>query len=63
MLVLWRKKGQRIYIGDDIVIKVTEFRPGKVGIGIEAPPRLAIDREEVRESKLAERGGDPDRAA
>lgn len=51
MLVLTRKQGQAIMIGDDIVIRVTEVRGrgGKalVKLGIEAPPGAKILREEV----------------
>lgn len=47
MLVLSRKKGERIYIGDDIFITLIEIRGDKARIGIEAPDNLAIHREEV----------------
>lgn len=44
MLYLTRKKGQQIKIGGDIVIEITDLRPGEVRIGIQAPPELKIDR-------------------
>lgn len=47
MLVLSRKKGERIHIGDDIFITLIEIRGDKARIGIEAPDNLAIHREEV----------------
>lgn len=51
MLVLTRKKGQAIKIGDDIVVRVTEVRghgaKALVKIGIEAPAGTKILREEV----------------
>lgn len=51
MLVLTRKKGQAIKIGDDIVIYVTEVRgrgaKALVKIGIEAPIGTKVLREEV----------------
>lgn len=48
MLILSRKKDQRILIDNGIVITVIETRPHMVRIGIEAPPEVRIDREEVR---------------
>jgi len=52
MLVLSRKKNERIMIGDDIILMVVEIRGDKIKIGIEAPASVAVDREEVREAKL-----------
>ena len=52
MLVLSRKKNERIMIGDDIILMIVEIRGDKIKIGIEAPASVAVDREEVRESKL-----------
>lgn len=51
MLVLSRKKGESILIGDDIEITVVAIRGdvGKVRIGIEAPRELSIHRHEVWE--------------
>jgi len=54
MLVLSRKKNERIMIGDDIILMVVEIRGDKIKIGIEAPASVAVDREEVREAKLRE---------
>jgi carbon storage regulator len=45
MLVISRKKEQKIFIGDDIVITVTQ---GSAKIGIDAPRGVKILREEVR---------------
>jgi len=47
MLVLMRQVNQRIRIGHDIVITVTEVRGGKVKIGIDAPKDLEVHREEI----------------
>jgi len=51
MLVLTRKKFQRIIIGDSIEVKVLEIRGGKVKLGFQCPPEVSIRREEVE--KLA----------
>lgn len=49
MLVLTRKAGQIITIGDDIRIKIVDVGNGVVKIGIEAPKDLPIYREELYE--------------
>jgi carbon storage regulator len=47
MLVLSRKVGERIYIGDFIRITIVDWRAPKVRVGIEAPPDTTIVREEL----------------
>lgn len=47
MLVLTRKVGEEIYIGDQICVKVMEISGSKVRLGIDAPVSLRIYREEV----------------
>ena len=47
MLVLTRKTGEGIIIGDDIIIKIIEMKGGGVRIGIEAPKDKKIYRQEV----------------
>lgn len=47
MLVLSRKVGERIMIGEGIVALVTKISGNKVRLGIEAPDGVRIDREEV----------------
>jgi carbon storage regulator len=44
MLVLTRKVKERIHIGTDIVITILRIGPGRVQIGIEAPPHLRVLR-------------------
>ena len=53
MLVLSRKVGERLLIGDQIAITVVRIQGGGVRIGVEAPPHLAVIREELKE-KLAQ---------
>jgi carbon storage regulator len=48
MLVLSRKKNERIVIGENIVITIVEIRGDKIRIGIDAPKDIPVDREEVR---------------
>lgn len=47
MLVLTRKAGESVMIGDDIVITVLEARGDVVRIGIQAPRDVQVHREEV----------------
>jgi carbon storage regulator len=47
MLVLSRKRGQSITIGDQIVITVVRLSRGNVQIGIEAPGHVSILRQEI----------------
>lgn len=47
MLVLTRKVGERIHIGEGIVVTVVRIQNDKVRVGIEAPAQVAIHREEV----------------
>ena len=50
MLVLTRKKGETIQIGDSIVIKVISCGRGKVKIGVEAPAMTRVLRGELLEA-------------
>lgn len=48
MLVLTRKVGQRILIGENVAITVVRVSQGTVRLGIEAPPETPIVREELQ---------------
>ncbi len=47
MLVLTRKSGERVLIGDDVVVTVLDVGRGQVRIGISAPDGMPIHREEI----------------
>ena len=47
MLVLSRKIGERILIGDKIAVTIVKIGHGGVRIGVDAPPELAVVREEL----------------
>jgi carbon storage regulator len=47
MLVLTRKTGEKIVIGDDITITILDVRGDGIRIGIDAPRGIKIQREEV----------------
>jgi len=60
MLVLTRKLGENIRIGDSVKITVLEVRSGQVKLGIDAPPEVKVHREEIyariqEESRRAQR--------
>ncbi len=54
MLVLTRKAGEGIVIGDNITIKVIEMKGGAVRIGIDAPRSSKIYRQEVYDRIIEE---------
>lgn len=47
MLVLSRKKDEKIIIGDNITIMVVDIQGDKVRLGIDAPREVTVHREEV----------------
>lgn len=47
MLVLSRKLGERITIGDRIVLTVVKLERGQVRLGIDAPREIKVFREEI----------------
>jgi carbon storage regulator len=47
MLVLSRKKDEKIVIGDNITLMVIEIRGDKVRLGIDAPRDVSVHREEI----------------
>lgn len=53
MLSLARRPGQKIRIGEDIVLVVREIRGRQVKVGIEAPPHIRVLREEIYEELVA----------
>lgn len=49
MLILTRKEGESLRLGDDITVTVVSVKGGNVRIGIDAPRDLAVHREEIYE--------------
>ncbi len=50
MLTLTRKVGDKIEVGDEIIIVVKEIRGNQVRIGVEAPKDVRIVRSEAKEN-------------
>ena len=49
MLVLTRRPSESIIIADNIKITVVSVGPGRVKLGIEAPPHVRVDRQEIHD--------------
>ena len=47
MLILTRKPGESLYIGDDIKITIVEIKGHQIRVGIDAPKEYRIYREEI----------------
>jgi len=58
MLILTRKTGETITVGDNIQIQVLSVKGGQVRIGIDAPREVLVNREEVFERLSAENEGE-----
>lgn len=56
MLILTRRVGESIMIGDQIEIVVMGFNGNQIRVGIKAPKDISVDRAEVRERKEREQG-------
>ena len=54
MLVLTRKPGERLVIGDNIVITVVEIKGDNIRIGIDAPREVKVYRGEIYDAIVAE---------
>ena len=52
MLVLSRRVGEQIVIGEDIRITVVEVQGNRVRIGVSAPPTVCVDRKEINDRRL-----------
>ncbi len=57
MLVLSRKAGERILIGEDVAITIVRIGPNTVKIGIDAPRDMNIVREELCNLAAGKTGG------
>ena len=55
MLILSRRAGESVKIGDEITVTVLDVKGNQMRLGFTAPPNVAIHREEVYERIQAER--------
>lgn len=63
MLVLSRKEGERIRLGDSIVITVVGVTGDKVRVGVDAPNTVVVLREELQPYEREEAGQERRKAA
>ena len=54
MLILNRKIGESIILGDNIEVKILDIQDGKIKVGIEAPKDITILRKEVYDEVIEE---------
>ena len=47
MLILSRRTGEKLIIGDDIVVTVVETKGNQIRVGIDAPREVPVHREEI----------------
>jgi carbon storage regulator len=57
MLILSRRNGESVKIGDEVTVTVLGVKGGQVRLGFTAPPNLPVHREEVYERIKAEASG------
>jgi carbon storage regulator len=58
MLILTRRVGESVVIGEDVTVTVLGVKGNQVRIGINAPKTVAVHREEIFERIKSGRGGD-----
>ncbi len=59
MLILTRREGETLKIGDDIEVTVLGVKGNQVRIGVEAPKVVEVHREEIYQRIQAEKKGEP----
>ena len=57
MLILTRRIGEKLVIGDNVIITIMGAKGSQIRIGIEAPRDIQVHREEIYQRILKEREG------
>ena len=55
MLILTRRVGESLIIGDDVVVNVLGVKGNQVRIGVDAPKDVTVEREEIYDRIQAEK--------
>ena len=63
MLILTRRVGEAVVIGEDVTVTVLGVKGNQVRIGVNAPKTVSVHREEIFDRIKNERDNDPTRAA
>lgn len=58
MLILTRRVGESVMIGDEVTVTVLGVKGNQVRIGVNAPKTVTVHREEIYERIKKEQGGD-----
>jgi carbon storage regulator len=56
MLILTRRQGETLVIGDDVMITVLGVKGNQVRLGINAPKQISVHREEIYQKIQNEKG-------
>ena len=60
MLILTRRSGETLMIGDEVTVTVLGVKGNQVRVGINAPKSVAVHREEIYQRIKREQGAPPE---